>query len=83
MYRWEDSYIPLNDYDIFGGDKTCVFEQAIPVLEWNITHPLNKYPSVSIVDSANTIVYGEVTYLSLNNIKINFSSAVSGRAFLN
>ena len=50
---------------------------------WNIQHNLNKYPSVTIVDTANTVIYAEITYSDLNNLTITFSSSVTGRAHLN
>jgi len=49
---------------------------------WTITHALGGYPSVSIVDSAKTVVYGEVSYTSTSQIVVNFSSAFSGYAYL-
>ena len=50
---------------------------------WTINHNLNKYPSVTIVDSAGSIVMGEVTYVSLNQIIIRFMAEFSGMALLN
>lgn len=50
---------------------------------WLIQHNLGKMPSVSISDSAGTIVYGEIKYLDLNNIEVRFSSGFSGKAILN
>lgn len=58
-------------------------KQNIPSKEWIINHDLYKYPSVTVVDSSNTIVYGEVTYIDNNTIKVSFSSEFSGKAYLN
>jgi|TARA_R110002050_G_scaffold178045_1_gene311254 hypothetical protein len=60
---------------------TQCFETASDV--WNITHNLGKYPSVTVVDSANTVVVGNIDYISSNAIKITFNAAFSGCAFLN
>lgn len=65
------------------GLSTFVFEQAIPSDEWRIQHTLNKYPSVSIVDSGLNVVVGDVTYIDKNNLVVNFIGAFSGKAFLN
>ena len=65
------------------GDKFFLFKQMESKDEWIINHKLKKYPSVTIIDSAGTNVIGEVTYLDENNLKINFSSIMSGKAFLN
>ena len=51
--------------------------------EWTITHNLDKYPAVSVVNSADVLVHGEITYISKNQVRINFSGAFSGKAFFN
>jgi hypothetical protein len=50
---------------------------------WIVTHNMNKYPSINIVDTANDIIMGEVRYNSLNQLTITFTAAVSGKAYLN
>lgn len=60
-----------------------VFTQSTPAAVWTINHDLGKYPSVSIVDSANDEVIGEVNYTSTSQVVITFSAAFSGKAFLN
>jgi hypothetical protein len=50
---------------------------------WVVTHNMNKYPSINIVDTANDIIMGEVRYNSLNQLTITFTAAVSGKAYLN
>lgn len=62
---------------------TYVHYENTPNIEWNITHNMNKYPSVTIVDSAGSIVEGAVDYLSLNSCKITFCGAFSGKAYFN
>lgn len=49
---------------------------------WTITHNLGGKPSVTIVDSADTVVVGEVTYNSNSEVEVNFTSAFSGFAYL-
>jgi hypothetical protein len=50
---------------------------------WTVAHNLGKNPSVSIVDSAEEEVIGEVQHVDVNNIIIRFSAAFSGKAYLN
>ena len=50
---------------------------------WNIPHNLGLYPSVITVDSSREEIFGKVEYTDSNNIKITFSEAVSGKAFIN
>jgi hypothetical protein len=56
--------------------------QATPSNTWTINHALGGYPSVSVVDSARTVVFGEVTYQSTTQVVVNFSTAFSGYAYL-
>ena len=80
----EDYFISLLQYNATAAaDKNFVFTQNTPASTWVVTHNLNKYPSVSVVDSGNTTVYGEVDYNSLNQVTITFKSAFSGKAFFN
>ena len=65
------------------GDKTFIFEQITPSATWNITHTLNKFPSVSVVDTAGTQVFTDVNYIDNNNITLTFSTGFAGKAFLN
>jgi hypothetical protein len=83
LIKDQDYLISLLQIDGVGGDKNYVFDQAVAASTWVINHTLNKFPSVSIVDSAGTQVNGQVTYNSTSQITITFSSAFSGEAFLN
>ncbi len=65
------------------GTGMFIFDQGLPSAIWTITHNLEKFPSVSVVDTAGTIIMGEVSYDSINQLTINFSSATSGKAYLN
>jgi len=62
---------------------TYVHYENTPNIEWSITHNMNKYPSVTVVDSAGSIVEGAVDYLSLNSCRITFCGAFSGKAYFN
>ena len=64
------------------GDKTEVvaFNNLAVV---NVTHGLNKWPSVTVVTTANDIIYGEVQYLTTSTLTLTFTNAQSGRIFLN
>jgi len=66
-----------------GDDLNFTFTQSTPATSWSITHNLGKFPSVSVVDSANTQVIGEVDYIDDNSLTITFTAAFSGKAYLN
>lgn len=66
-----------------GSDKHFVFVQSASSAKWEITHGLNKYPAVSIVDSAGSTVVGDVQYTSKNTVEITFTAPFSGKAYFN
>lgn len=65
------------------GDKNFVFNQNVASNIWEVNHNLNKFPSVTVVDSGKNIVIGEVLYINENYLQISFSSPFSGTAYLN
>ena len=67
---------------VFPATVRHVHTQGTPSSTWTINHTLGGYPSVSIVDSARTLVFGEVTYQSTTQVVVNFSTAFSGFAYL-
>jgi hypothetical protein len=76
--------IAVTDNKVTFTAKTAyVHTQTVAAAVWTITHNLGKYPSVSIVDSANDEVIGEVRYTNTNQVVVTFSAAFSGKAFLN
>ena len=64
-------------------DKNYLHIQSVASNEWIINHNLNKYPSVSVIDSAENEVIGEVEYIDTNNLKLKFAGSFSGKATLN
>lgn len=62
---------------------TFVFEQAAASDTWVVVHNLNKYPSVTVVDSAGTQFMVQVEYNSKNQLTIYINGATTGKAYLN
>jgi len=60
-----------------------VHKQDIAKSIWNITHSLNKFPSVTIVDSSKREVEGSIKHINNNEVELSFSGAFSGEAFFN
>ncbi len=58
------------------------FTQQNASATWVITHALGGKPQVTIVDSADTHVFGEVQYNSNTQVTVTFSAAFSGKAYL-
>lgn len=64
-------------------DDTFVYEQGIASDVWVITHNLNKYPSITLVDSAGTVFKAKEEYNSANQITVYLNGATTGKAYLN
>jgi len=77
----EDEYYGI--LAVAGGDKEFIYTQVSASSSWVITHNLSKFPSVTVVDSGNNIVIGDITYNDLNTLTINFTASFSGKAYLN
>ena len=59
------------------------FIQATASTTWNITHTLNRFPSVTIVDSSGNVIISDTLYNNENQITLNFTAPFSGKAYLN
>lgn len=66
-----------------GGDRSYTFNQISPKELWKIPHGLGKFPSVTITDSAGSVVLGEINHIDKNNVELDFTAAFSGIAYLN
>lgn len=69
------------------GDKTfstgTTFHATPARSVWNINHGMGKRPSVTVIDTAGSVVQGEITYIDDNNLTLTFSAAFKGTAYLN
>ena len=78
----------LYDFAVFtlssaAGGTTFEFDQVVPATTWNITHNLGKFPSITVIDTGDTVVTGEYIYINNNQVTLNFSAAFAGKAYLN
>ena len=77
---------PLSSITEFVKDTIGIsftFIQATASTTWNITHPLNRFPSVTIVDSSGNVIISDTSYNNENQITLNFTAPFSGKAYLN
>ena len=72
-----------NKSDVSHVHLTYVHNQIASSTTWAIDHNLGKRPSVMIVDSAGSVVIGDISYTSDNQITLSFSAPFSGSAYLN
>lgn len=66
-----------------GGDKTWVHNQTFASDTWTINHTLNKKVSVTVTDTAGTVIQGQVTLNDTSKVIIQFNFPFSGEAILN
>jgi hypothetical protein len=69
--------------EVIDRTNTYIHRQNSPSDVWFISHNLGKLPSVSVVDSAESIVYGDIEYINENSLTVSFIGAFSGKAYLN
>ena len=84
-YWWKNG---VEDTDLVlkttnSSNTSYVHDQAQPASIWTINHPLNKKPSVTITDTADNEVEGDVQYVGDNIVIIKFNFPFSGHAYLN
>jgi hypothetical protein len=73
---------------LVGKTNTFTFTQSSVSDTWIITHNLDGYPNVTVVDSGGSVVRGLVTYNTVNKLTITFFAGgialgFSGKAYLN
>ncbi len=74
------SFLTVADRIVAGGFFR--FIQSTPQAQWQITHNLGGYPNVTVVDSAGSVVVGDVTYTSITDLTVDFSAGFAGEAYL-
>ena len=65
------------------GAVSFVFTQGPPSATWVIVHNMNKYPSIEVVDTGDSVIIPTIHYDNVNQITATFGSATSGKAYLN
>lgn len=56
--------------------------QLVSSSTWTITHNMGFFPSVTVIDSGNNTVIGNVTYISENQLSVSFNATFGGKAYL-
>ena len=70
-----------NRITVLESTASYVHVQNSSSVSWVATHNLGRYPAVTVVDSADTEVEGDVVHTNINVTTISFSAAFSGKAF--
>jgi hypothetical protein len=60
-----------------------VHYQSSAASTWTVAHNLGYYPGgISIIDSAETVVMGDITHTSINSFTVSFSTSFSGKVYV-
>lgn len=79
----ELQFVTKEEKEKLNARQNYIHNQIASSTMWEIEHNLKKFPSVSVIDSAGTVMIGDVSYIDENKLRITFSSAFSGKAILN
>jgi len=66
-----------------GSVQSFTWTQNIALAVWTIPHNLDKFPSVTVVDTLGNLIYPDVSYVDSNTVQITHGSAFAGKAYLN
>lgn len=66
-----------------GEPETYIHEQAIASDTWTINHNLNRFPSITVVDSSGNVFTTKKHYVDENTCIITMNGATTGKAYLN
>lgn len=89
-----DPLYPTTDTDYLPASPTVItssqvvplvafsYDQPSPAATWTITHNLNFFPNVTVIDTGGTQIEAELVYPSRNELTITFTSPVAGSAYL-
>jgi hypothetical protein len=57
-------------------------DQSSPTTTWSITHNLGYKPNVAVVDTSDTLCFGDVDYTNDNALVVTFAQSFGGKAYL-
>lgn len=80
----ENSKVPLAHMPVVdGGDANYTHYQSSAAANWTVEHGLGKLPSVTVLDSANTVYIAKITHLDFNRLVVSLGFQMTGRAICN
>ncbi|WP_236207465.1 hypothetical protein [Pseudomonas tohonis] len=65
------------------GGTTFQWDQAIALAVWTVPHNLQRFPSVTVVDSAGRKVEPDITYIDQDIVQITHGRPETGTAYFN
>lgn len=65
-----------------GGGSSYIHNQVAVSDVWVVSHNLGRYPSATVVDTGDTVIFPDIHYDSSNQITVVFGSPTSGKVYL-
>jgi hypothetical protein len=66
-----------------GAAVTYIHTQSTLSATWVVPHGLGQYPSITVVDTGDSVIIPDVHYDNNNQVTLTFGSATTGKAYLN
>ncbi len=82
MSKDDLKYGVIGDYST-SDDKSYTHVQSLNSERWIVTHALNKFPKVTIVDASGKVVYAQINHINKQITDIRLSKPITGAAFFN
>ena len=60
------------------GGAAYIFTQSVEASEWIVNHNLGYYPATTILNSALSEVFADVTHFSVNQLRVNLGVPATG-----
>lgn len=76
------AYMDAHPTTVTRADLGYVHHQDTPLAVWDIIHPLPFDPSVTVTDSAGTVILTQINYITPNHVRSTAGGAFSGTARL-
>lgn len=81
-----DDWMSLNYASVLPSEtatlSSYIHIQSVPASTWNVNHNLGVRANITVVDSSENQVEGDITYQDDNTIIIEFSGSFSGKAYV-
>ena len=65
------------------GGANYVHNQSILADTWIVTHNLGRNPSITVVDSGDSVILPNIHYDNTNQVTLTFSAPTSGKVYVN
>ena len=77
------STVTGTEWGLVSGSTEVIPFNNVTTITATHTGALGTFPSITVVNNNNIVIYGEIAYVSTTQLTVTFASAFSGKAYLN